>query len=203
MANRFLIDMLMSRYGGNRDGRNPYGSRGGYVTSRDNRRDRGMDDYRDYDGNYNRYDYYDDYRRNDYYYEMDGRQGYRNSNYYDRDRGMDYGEKQYGKLSRDDLENWKRRLENADGSRGEHFKKEQLESIIRQMNIDVEKMGGMDIFCMASNMMYADYCNVAKKFGVDRIDFYVEMAKAFFNDKDYSGKPEEKLWLYYMTIVSE
>lgn len=228
---RFVEDMLRSRYGGSRDGRNPYGSRGGYVTSRSPRRDRGMEDYRreeyeprdygDYRGDYNSGDYnrggydyddygYDDYRSREYEYE-DGRRGVRGtgrygmggSRYYGRDRGMDYGEMQYGKLSKEDMEKWKHKLENADGSHGEHFKKEQLEPVVRQMNIDIERMGGMDVFCMAVNMMYADYCAVARKFGVDRIEYYVELAKAFMEDKDFAGKGEEKLWLYYKCIVSD
>lgn len=227
MASRFVRDMLRSRYGGGRDGRNPYGSRGGYVTSRSPRRDRGMEDYRredydrrdygDYGNDYNRggYDYGDyggeDYRGGDYGYEMDGRRGVRGtgrygmggSQYYGRDRGMDYGEEQYGKLSREDMEKWKHGLENADGSRGEHFKAEQLEQLARQMNIDVERMGGMDVFCMAVNMMYADYCGVARKFNLDRPEYYVELAKAFLEDKDFHGNGEEKLWLYYKCIASD
>lgn len=218
---RFVEDMLRSRYGGGRDGRNPYGSRGGYVTSRSPRRgDRGMPpmdygrEYPDYGGDYG-YDYgYDDYNGYDYAdynYETDGRRGVRGtgrygiggSRYYGRDRGMDYGEMQYGKLTREDMEKWKHSLENADGSRGEHFKKEQLEPAVRQMNIDIERMGGMDVFCMAVNMMYADYCGVARKFGVDRLDYYVELAKAFLEDKDFAGKSEEKLWLYYKCIASD
>lgn len=199
MASRFIIDMLMSRYGG-RDGRNPYGSRGGYVTDRDPRRDRGQE--MPYYGNPQ--------------YDMRNMPPYMNGNPYDGNRGYDYrnngyngngydgrGDMQYGKLSREDLENWKRKLENDDGTRGEHFKKEQLENVARQMNIDVQKYGGMDIFCMAVNMIYSDYCNVAKKYGVDRIDYYVDLAKAFFNDKDYSGNPEEKIWLYYKCIFSD
>jgi hypothetical protein len=54
---------------------------------------------------------------------------------------------------------------------------------------------------MTMNMMYADYCSVAKKYGVDRPEYYADLAKAFLHDKDYKGTPEEKLWYYYNCIV--
>ena len=53
------------------------------------------------------------------------------------------------------------------------------------------------------NMMYSDYCAVAKKFGLDRPDFYAELAKAFLNDKDFGGEPEEKVFLYYKCIAEQ
>lgn len=68
-------------------------------------------------------------------------------------------------------------------------------------DIDIERMGGMDVFCLAVNMMYADYCKVAKKYGVSHIEYYVDLAKAFLEDEDFHGKPEEKLWLYYKCIA--
>ena len=37
---------------------------------------------------------------------------------------------------------------------------------------------------VALNMMYADYSEVAKKFGADKPEFYTCMAKAFLEDPD-------------------
>jgi hypothetical protein len=164
----------------------------------------------DYNRDYRRdYDEQENYRRNDR-----NRSDYERGNDYGRDynqgrdyRGnydrydRDYGETQYGKMSHKDIEKWKHSLENADGTRGEHFKKEHLEPIIRREGIDVERMGGMDVFGITVNMMYADYCKVAKKFGVNHPEFYVDMAKGFLEDKDFHGNPEEKLWLYYKCIA--
>lgn len=56
---------------------------------------------------------------------------------------------------------------------------------------------------LAMNMVYSDYCKVAKKYGVDTPEFYADMAKAFLRDKDFDGKPEEKLYLYYKSIVEK
>lgn len=229
---RFVEDMLRSKYGRMHDGRNPYGSRGGYVSSQRGRRDRGMEDY-GYDmarrGGMGRdmtmdYNYDDEHERTrggremreherDYaYYPY--REPYEMYDYgdYDYARGRggrsrrDYGDDEkmeYGKMSKKDYEKWGKMLENEDGSRGEHFKKEQAEQIAKQMGIDVNSLGGAEVFAMAMNMKYSDLCNVARKYGVDRPEYYADLAKAFLHDKDYKGSPEEKLWLYYKCIVSE
>ena len=230
MANRFVEDMLRAKYGRMHDGRNPYGSRGGYVVSsrrvsRGRGRDRAMEDY-GYDMTHERpvrgyeheqeYRHEDDMRRRDMEdYDMNyypyGSMGY---HYPPMDYGYDYArrsrrdygdheEMEYGKMSKKDFEKWGKSLENEDGSRGEHFKKEQAEQLARQMGIDVHSLGGAEVFAMAMNMKYADYCGVARKYGVDRPEYYADLAKAFLHDKDYKGNPEEKLWLYYKCIASE
>lgn len=215
--NRFLKDMLMSKYSRNRDERNPYGSRGGYVVSSRGRRDRAGDDYarrdyNDYGGDYG--DYRGDRRGGDMrgrdyadyadygdYGDMRGRGGrdYRDYDDYDRDGHKE----EYGVLSEKDIHNWKKSLMNNDGTKGEHFRKEQILPLIKQMGIDVHKLGGEDLFCLAMNIMYSDYCRSAKEYGVDKPDFYAKMAKDFLNDKDFEGKPEEKLWLYYKCIAEQ
>ena len=215
--NKFVKDMLMaqSRRGG--DGRNPYGSRGGYVTSRSPRRDRDMDDMGMYGmpkgdyrrggmppmRDYNDYDMRGDMRGRDYAdYEMHDVRG-RDYADYGMDYGMrDYGEMEYGKLSHKDIENWKRHMKNQDGTMGEHFKKEQVMQAARQIGVNPEEYGE-HIFPLVMNMMYSDYCAVAKKFGLDRPDFYAELAKAFLNDKDFEGDPEEKVYLYYKCIAEQ
>lgn len=226
--NKFVKDMLMSQSRRSGDGRNPYGSRGGYVSSRRPRRDRDMDDYgmpkgdfrrdyadyegrdmrggyrRDYERDYGDYgrDYADyDMRGNDYgMQDMRGRGGY-DRDYADYDM-RDYGEMEYGKMSHKDIEKWKKHMKNQDGTMGEHFKKEQVMQAARQIGVNPEEYGE-HIFPLVMNMMYSDYCAVAKKFGLDRPDFYAELAKAFLNDKDFGGEPEEKVWLYYKCIAEK
>lgn len=175
------------------DGRNPYGSRGGYVRDRNDYEDdyarngisgRDRNDYGNYD--------VEDYRRNDYASYNDNRM-----------RDRDYRRRDYGKpemFSHKDMETWKSMMKNEDGTRGEHFRKEQVKHACQQAGIDCEEFGE-DIFGLAMNMKYSDYCKVAKKYGVDMPEFYADMAKAFLRDKDFDGKPEEKLYLYYKTIV--
>ena len=215
--NQFVKDMLMaqSRRGG--DGRNPYGSRGGYVTSRSPRRDREMMDYNMPKGDYRRvgmppmrdygdYDMrgdmrgrdYGDYNRDYADYEMHDMRGRDYGDDYDM---RDYGKMEYGKMSHEDIEKWKKHMKNQDGTMGEHFKKEQVMQAARQIGVNPEEYGE-HIFPLVMNMMYSDYCAVAKKFGLDRPDFYAELAKAFLNDKDFGGEPEEKVWLYYQCIAA-
>lgn len=152
----------------------------------DRRRDYNYDERRDYDDR--RRDYgYDDRTRRDY-----GREDYRMM--------RDYGEPEM--FSRKDIETWKSMMRNEDGTRGEHFRAEQVKYACQQTGIDCEEFGD-DIFCLAMNMVYSDYCKVAKKYGVDTPEFYADMAKAFLRDKDFDGKPEEKLYLYYKSIVEK
>lgn len=197
------------------DGRNPYGSRGGYVTSRDprHRRDRGEYDepYMDYPrerdarhnrreyeqepyakmrGNfeYDRYDYGDDY---DYDDDMRGRRG-----------GRDYDDDMDDKLTKQEMKEWEKDLVNDDGSRGAHFTDEQIDQAARSIGIEPKEFGD-GVLCVITNSMYADYCSAARKFGVDRIEFYIELAKAFLKDKDFDGDGAEKAFLYYTFIVSQ
>lgn len=178
------------------DGRNPYGSRGGYVRS--DRRSDYEDDYA-MRGNRDR----DDYRRNDYRGDRnDDYASYNDSRMRDRDYEEDY-RRDYGKpkmFSHKDMETWKSMMKNEDGTRGVHFRGEQVKHACEKAGIDCEEFGE-DIFCLAMNMMYSDYCKVAKKYGVDMPEYYADLAKAFLRDKDFDGKPEEKLYLYYKAIV--
>ena len=235
------------------DGRNPYGSRGGYVVSRDprHRRDRGMDDEypmdsryerdsrharREYEaepyaqmrGNfeYDRYDYGDDsdygddmrgdYRggrrgggRMDYGYDdmpdMRGRRRNSRGQYMsDRNGRMmrDYGDDMDDRLTKKEMKEWEKDLVNDDGTRGAHFPAEQIDQVAQSLGIDPKEFGD-GVLCMTVNMLYSDYCGVARKFNVDRIEFYIEMAKAFLKDKDFDGDGAEKLFLYYTFIADD
>ena len=105
-------------------------------------------------------------------------------------------------FSHKDIETWKSMMRNEDGTRGVHFRGEQVKHACEKAGIDCEEFGE-DIFCLAMNMMYSDYCKVAKKYGVDTPEYYADLAKAFLRDKDFDGKPEEKLYLYYKAIVEQ
>lgn len=191
--NKFVKDMLMAR--SERDGRNPYGSRGGYVSSRRPTRDRGYEEYGIPKNDYRRGSMYPMMDRYRPYDDMDDDYGY--------DYNMhDYGKSQYGKLSHEDIEHWKKHMENQDGTRGEHFKEDQVAQIARQIGLNPNEYGE-DVFGLVVNMVYSDYCGVAKKYGIDRPDFYGELAKAFLHDKDFEGDPEEKVYLYYKCIAED
>ncbi len=91
---------------------------------------------------------------------------------------------------------WVSQMQNGDGSTGEHFKAEHAEQLRMAHCPQCEKME----FWAAMNMMYSDYCEVAKKMNVDRPEFYAHMAKAFLMDKDAG---EGKLAKYMKYIAKK
>lgn len=212
-------------YGDMRDGRNPYGSRGGYVDSMpydmayDNRRDMSYRDMNDMnygggrdmmygkrdmqdgysDGNYGR-DYASGY--GDRYGEKPyGRPDYRYDSMADERHGQrDYGYGDYhsSKLTKKDIKKWEKELENADGTMGKKYSKDQIMPIAQQLGIKFSDYTE-DELVMAANMLYSDYCKV---FGGD-MTHYVKAGKAFLEDDDFDGTGSEKLSLYYRCIVEK
>lgn len=81
------------------------------------------------------------------------------------------------------LKKWVKGMKNADGTTGEHFKEDHTNLLRANHCPGCDKTE----FYAAVNMMYSDYCEVAKRMGVDNPDFYACMAKAFLMDKD-AGK---------------
>lgn len=56
-------------------------------------------------------------------------------------------------------------------------------------------------FYVAVNMMYSDYCKVAKEYGMDKgVEFFAKMAKAFLHDTD---AVKDKLVAYWENIVQK
>lgn len=97
-------------------------------------------------------------------------------------------------LTREEAMEWARTMKNADGSTGAHWTMEQARQVMEQQKIQCDEID----FFVALNMMYSDYCKVAKKFNVSTVEFYACMAKAFLEDKD--AEPD-KLARYYDNIV--
>lgn len=75
---------------------------------------------------------------------------------------------------------WVAQMKNSDGTKGEHFKPESIEQLRVAHCPECDKIE----FWAAMNMMYSDYCEVAKKMNVDKPEFYACMAKAFLKDED-------------------
>lgn len=98
------------------------------------------------------------------------------------------------KLNMETARRWMDNLQNADGSKGPHWSIDQAKQLMAQKNIDGDPIE----FWAAINMMFSDYMPVAKKHNFSTVDFYIEMAKAFLDDKDAK---EDKLARYYHAIV--
>ena len=92
-------------------------------------------------------------------------------------------------------EKWVEQMQNADGTTGAHWTMEQIKRIMQQKNIDENPVE----FWAAMNATYSDLCKVASKHGIDNIDFYIDLATAFWlKDKD---AVKNKLAMYYEYVV--
>lgn len=96
-----------------------------------------------------------------------------------------------------DPKEWAKNLKNSDGSSGAHWSMEDTETVRKARNINDCKP---EDFWIAMNMMYSDYQGVAKKYGIDKPEFYADMARGFLTDKD-SKQGREKLEAYYEYVV--
>ena len=180
------------------------------------RSDYGRGEYRgsvDYRGDYAGYDYDDEDEA-----RYDGRQGVKGtgrygiggSRYYGRDRAregmeyMDYAHEDGARLTRHDMMNWKEKMENADGSYGEHFTGGQIRQAVQAMGIEMKGYNEKEM-CLTANMLYSDYCEVLRPFIPKEKEayVYVNLAKAFLEDPDSSVKGGEKLAAYYYAIVDD
>lgn len=99
-------------------------------------------------------------------------------------------------FTKEDALRWTEHMENSDGTTGPQWSMEETSAIAKNMGVYLPGC----IWFAAMNMMRSDYCLVARKYGVDRPEFYADMAQAFLFDKD-AGEPEEKISAYYHCIA--
>lgn len=92
---------------------------------------------------------------------------------------------------------WTARMENTDGTTGPHWPIEQTTAVMVSKGYHYDPA----VWYAAMNMVYSDYFSVAKKHGVNSVEFYADVAEAFLDDKD-AGGPEEKISAYYHCIAS-
>lgn len=99
-------------------------------------------------------------------------------------------------FTREDAEKWVSHMENEDGTTGARWTMEQTDAVANITGVHAKSC----VWWAAMNMMYSDYYGVAAKYGLDRPEFYADLAKAFLMDKD-AGGPEAKMAGYYHGIV--
>lgn len=95
-----------------------------------------------------------------------------------------------------DAKRWAEHMENDDGSMGAHWTLEQATAVANSIGVHVDPW----IWFAALNMEYSDGFDVAQKYGLDRPEYYADLAKAFLFDKD-GGGPEAKIAGYYHGVV--
>ncbi len=100
----------------------------------------------------------------------------------------------YMPMTRERVDEWMREIQNEDGTTGAHWNFDQASNVMKQKGYKVDPVE----FYATINMMYSDYCKVAKKLNINTVDFYGCMADAFLNDKD---AVPNKLAAYYSCIV--
>lgn len=84
---------------------------------------------------------------------------------------------------------------NVDGTTGPHWTIEQTEQVRNQRGIQWGKIE----FWAAMNMIYSDYSEVFRVYGVrDKIFLYADMAYAFLSDSD---SVENKATAYFENVV--
>ena len=111
------------------------------------------------------------------------------------------GMKEHGGAYAEDMEltpevakEWTAHMKNGDGTTGAHWPMEQVKQLMQQRNISADPVE----FFAVLNSVYSDYYTVAKKHNAHNIDFYIDMAKAWLEDKD---AVPNKAAAYYECVV--
>lgn len=99
-------------------------------------------------------------------------------------------------LTRDEAEKWVKGMKSEDGKTGGRWPLNEIKQYAGNFGIQGEDK--IIEFYAVMNALYTDYCKVAKKHGVDKVDFWADMAKAFIHDKDAG---EGKVKKYYECIA--
>ncbi len=102
--------------------------------------------------------------------------------------------KGYGEFTHEDAKEWTKQMHNEDGTTGPHWTMEQVKQVMAQHNIKHDA----PTFWAILNSIYSDYCAVFKKHGVNTMDMYIDMAKAWLDDKD---AVKDKAGAYYECVV--
>lgn len=91
------------------------------------------------------------------------------------------------------------KMENEDGSKGAYWDLQQTTSVAKQYNVDLNgKFNKYDWF-VALNMVRSDYYKVVVNLtNSDNVKYFVDIAKAWLNDKDIE---EGKMWHYFRYVM--
>lgn len=90
---------------------------------------------------------------------------------------------------------WMHGLQNEDGTKGPHWTMDQVKQVMSQRGVQADPLK----MWVAMNAEYSDRCEVNKKHGVNKIDFYFDSALAFWlKDKD---AVDDKEAAYFMYVV--
>lgn len=100
-------------------------------------------------------------------------------------------------LTREEAEKWVRGMKSEDGKTGARWELRDVQKYAGNYGIEDDEV--IDFFAVL-NALASDYGKVAKKYGVDRMEFWAEMAKAFMHDTD---AVPDKVRMYYECIAKK
>lgn len=172
--------------------------------NRDNRDSRKMT----YEDDGRRSDFEDREDERDYYDMLDERRGVKGSGRGRRGnrRGdrRDFAEDFHDmplKLTKSAMYEWKNNMRNTDGTKGEHFKLDEIEEAAEKLKINFKDYSEKE-FCLAVNMIYSDFGHIIKRLvGPDKeLIVCADFAKAYLDDPD-GLDPSEKLAVQYYCMV--
>lgn len=93
------------------------------------------------------------------------------------------------------------KMENEDGTRGPHWSVEETTALASQYGINLGSRFNRYDWFVALNMVYSDYYKVIISMtNSNSTKHFVELAKAWINDKDID---EGKMWYYYIYVMCE
>ena len=106
----------------------------------------------------------------------------------------------HDKLTKEKAEKWVRSMHGDDPkARGEMWTYDDAKKLAEERGLPAEGQSMVDYY-VALNMVYNDYCKVAKAHGVDTEDYYADLAQAWLYDRD-GLPPAEKLMAYYKYVI--
>lgn len=98
-------------------------------------------------------------------------------------------------MNKEMADEWMAGIVNEDGTKGAHWSMQEVKSLMQQKGIDCDPVQ----LWVAMNAEYSDRQKVNKKYGVDRTDFYLDSAIAYWlKDAD---AVKDKLSTYYTYVV--
>lgn len=93
------------------------------------------------------------------------------------------------------------KMENEDGTRGPHWSIEETTTLANQYGVSLGNRFNRYDWFVALNMVYSDYYKVIISMtNSNSTKHFVELAKAWINDKDID---EGKMWYYYIYVMCD
>lgn len=98
-------------------------------------------------------------------------------------------------LTPEKAKEWVRRMQNEDGTKGEHWSIDQVKRLMQQKGMELDPVK----VWVAMNAMYSDLCKVNERHGISSPEYYLDAAVAFWiRDTD---AVKDKLGAYYECVV--